>query len=78
VQSFATGVRADDVGESRVLIDGDVMPVCEIRIKTIGRKALRRHQTAQAGQVEDLHPVRARTIRDDIGMVLIDLDIAPD
>ena len=71
---------AHRVGESRLLVDDDVVRAGDALVVRVGveeRGHLVRRDIAQAGEVKDLHAVVARAIGDDEGVVLVRLDVAP-
>ena len=53
------------------------MRVPEVAVHNIGGKYLRCPQSPQARQIEHLHAMRTRAICDDVGVILIHLDISP-
>ncbi len=69
--------RADDVGETRVLVDRDVVRAADVAVvRRLGERDRRRRHAAQLRQVEHLHAV-PEGLADDVGVVGVDLDVAP-
>jgi len=78
VQAASAGVRRHGVGEARRLVDRQIMRILEAVIQHIGREFLRPRHLPQAPQIEYLLAVRTGIVGDNVRMVPIDLDVAPD
>ena len=76
---LAAAIGADRVGEARLLVDRDVVrardPVVVRRLGEHDRIAL---HVAQLREVEHLHAVRTGAVGHDVGVVPVDLDVAPE
>ena len=71
--------EADDVREAGVLVDHDVVRRADPRVHRVrGERDRVAGEAAEARQVEHLHAVVARIVGDDVGVVAVDLDVAPD
>ena len=76
---LAATAAADGVCVPGVLIDHDVVgAVNAIVTRVLGeRHRLRPIEATKVGQVEDLHPMLARVVRDDEHVVVVDLHVPP-
>ncbi len=75
----AAAVRADDVDVPGGGVRDDVVGAEDLAVRRLGLELDHLGpDVEEAGQVEDLHPVGARPVGDDEGVVADHLDVAPD
>ena len=71
MQDASARKRSRRIGESRFLIDGDVLCLAKIDVRRVCDEILRVRQIAEAAQVEDLHAMPGRA-GDYEGVIRID------
>ena len=76
---LATATGTDRVGESGALVDHDVVRRGDVRVESIfiEHRRLAAIEVAQPGEVEHLHTMLTRPVRDDVGVVHVGLDVTP-
>ena len=77
MQATIAGVRSHHIRETCVFVDRDVVGIPKVAVHRVGGEVLRHRYAAQSRQVEDLHAMGASIIGNNVGMILVNLDIPP-